>query len=578
MMSSNQTLSTSFAVRQASAQPGACTADLELNSIELTVSQKDHQGGSFKRSTMKNLFKRIPWFYILFTVYPLLFLWTVNVSEIYPSTVIRPFLFTLIGSVVLYAILYIAFRNIERAALIGTLILIAFFSYGHAYYDARNVPALKILSHHSTLIPLYIVVFGLGIGGILFLIKKYENVVRYSNVVSLVLVVIQVGQLSYAYVGTFYAARQPVTLQSGLTVTTNRRDLPDIYFIVLDSYMRADAMQQDLGFDNTPFINQLEQMGFYVARCSRLNYDFTRASIAATLNMKYIPNADENDVFGSTFWTIIKNNEVRRQLESAGYKTVSFQGDYPWVVFDDADVLLAVNRPAIDSKYIYPFEAMYIQSTATIILKAMDSNGKISQYFNVDSSSQKTSSLDLSGLGLDNRDLVREHVTSQLFILDKLPDVPAIAGTKFVYAHIFIPHYPYVLGPDGQIMTDPGFYGADRGDAVNDEYQKQGYINQVQYINKRIIPILQTIVNESKTPPIIVLMGDHGLRDNNRFTGLNAYFLPKGYGKLYASITPVNSFRLIFGEYFGADYPLLSDISYASDTLTVNETYADCIP
>lgn len=221
---------------------------------------------------------------------------------------------------------------------------------------------------------------------------------------------------------------------------------------------------------------------------------------------------------------------------------------------------------------------MYIQSTATIILNAIDSNGKISQYFNVDPSSQKISSVDLSGLGLDNRDLVREHVTSQLFILDKLPDVPAIAGPKFVYAHIFIPHYPYVLGPDGQIMTDPGFYGADRGDAVNDEYQKQGYINQVQYINKRILPILQTIVNESKTPPIIVLMGDHGLRDNNRFTDLNAYYLPKGYGKLYASITPVNSFRLIFGEYFGADYPLLSDISYASDTLTVNETYADCIP
>jgi hypothetical protein len=34
---------------------------------------------------MKIIAKRIPWFYIFFTVYPLLFLWATNVSEIYAS-------------------------------------------------------------------------------------------------------------------------------------------------------------------------------------------------------------------------------------------------------------------------------------------------------------------------------------------------------------------------------------------------------------------------------------------------------------------------------------------------------------
>ena len=33
---------------------------------------------------------------------------------------------------------------------------------------------------------------------------------------------------------------------------------------------------------------------------------------------------------------------------------------------------------------------------------------------------------------------------------------------------------------------------------------------------------------------------------------------------LYPAISPVNTFRLIFNTYLGADYPLLEDISYDS--------------
>ena len=45
----------------------------------------------------------------------------------------------------------------------------------------------------------------------------------------------------------------------------------------------------------------------------------------------------------------------------------------------------------------------------------------------------------------------------------------------------------------------------------------------------------------------------------------NAYRLPPDGNKLlYDSITPVNSFRLIFNYYFGTDYELLSDRSYRS--------------
>jgi len=72
------------------------------------------------------------------------------------------------------------------------------------------------------------------------------------NAATLVLVVIQVAELGYAYIETSYAASRPVKLQSGLTLTTDLKDMPDIYVIVLDTYMRSDALKQDLGYDNSP--------------------------------------------------------------------------------------------------------------------------------------------------------------------------------------------------------------------------------------------------------------------------------------------------------------------------------------
>jgi len=531
---------------------------------------------------MKKSFIRIPWFYILFTFYPLLFLWAVNISQIDPTVVVRPFLFTLVGSAILYGILYLAFRNVIKAALVGTLFLVAFFSYGHIYYEARAIPALKILSHHATLIPLYLVVFGLGMWGV-FRIKKYDNFVLYLNAASLVLVVLQVVELSYAYIRTSYAASQPVTLQSGLTLNTDLKDMPDIYVIVLDTYMRSDALKQDLGYDNSAFIDQLTQMGFYVASCGHPNYTFTYASISALLNMRYIPQAYANDVWSefsnNGFWSILRNDEVRQQLKNVGYKTVAFQEEYPMLEFDDSNVVIGTNLPGINSSYLYPFEVMYRQSTAAIILSALDPNGKIAQFIQTMTVNKTTNSVDLSGLTGDNKDFVVTHIISTLYMLDHITDVPAIAGPKFTYIHLFIPHAPFVFGPDGEIITDPGYYSGDRGGGINNTYEDKGFVNQVQYIDKRMIPILQTVINKSKNPPIIILMGDHGLRGANRQTDLLAYYLPgKGSAKLYPTISPVNSFRLIFDEYFGANYPLLPDETYISDTIVEPDPYPDCAP
>jgi len=526
---------------------------------------------------MKALLRRIPWFYILFTVYPLLFLWARNISEIDPIVVIRPILYTLIGSSVLYAILYIAFRDVGKAALIGILVLITFFSYGRVYYGARTVPALSILSHHSTLLPIYSGILILGFW-VIIRTKKYENIGRYLNLVGLILVVFQVGQLSYSYIRTYYKASRPHTLQSDLTVTNDRHNLPDVYFIVLDTYMRADALQEQMGFDNTAFINQLKEMGFYVAQCSRSNYGFTRASVASVLNMNYIPGLEAQSgltVNEDAFWNTIKNNEVRHQLAGIGYKTVAFQSEYPWLELSNADVFLSLDHPSIGSQYLYPFENLYINTTAGILWKAAESKLNLSRFFHSFSSSQQT----YATIPSDIDPYLRFHIDLEYFTLKKLSEIPSIAGPKFVYAHFLVPHGPHVFGPNGEILSDTTYISGDSAGAVGSEVDRQGYLYGVQFINDQIVPVLQNIIDKSKVPPIIILQGDHGYQDNNpgQYTILNAYYLSAGYKKLYPSITPVNSFRIILDDYFGANFPLLPDTSYDSNG-AIPETFSDCIP
>ncbi len=49
-----------------------------------------------------------------------------------------------------------------------------------------------------------------------------------------------------------------------------------------------------------------------------------------------------------------------------------------------------------------------------------------------------------------------------------------------------------------------------------------------------------------------------------KFRILNAIYFPnEEYGGLYKDITPVNTFRVIFNEFFAQELPLLPDKSYS---------------
>lgn len=104
-------------------------------------------------------------------------------------------------------------------------------------------------------------------------------------------------------------------------------------------------------------------------------------------------------------------------------------------------------------------------------------------------------------------------------------------------------------------------------------------MNQLIFVNKKVKELVDKILLKSKIPPIIILQADHGSESSlygnwenptthmlkERMNILNAYYLPSFEKKmLYDSITPVNTFRLVFDFYFDTNYGLLDDQSYYS--------------
>lgn len=496
---------------------------------------------------------------LLFATYPILALLAANVTEVEVLVSIRALAISLLGTSLISFLIRMICGSWRRAALAASFLALWFFSYGHLYQIMRNVPAIGMyLGRHRFLIIIYGVML---IVGLWLIFKRSINVIASTKLMNLI------GLVLVAY-PVFRIVEHSLNVSTGkeisqeLAMTTlkphaisGEGDLPDIYYIILDTYTRADALMNDFGFDNSTFLDQLRTMGFYIADCSRSNYNFTQGSLSTTLNMVYLPDLDqvlaEFGLDTDDVWLLLKQSLVREQLETLGYKTVAFDTGFEWSRIENADIYLSLSKDPFQLQLIEPFEAMLIKSTLGLILTDLQNRSFLTQ----------TNRL-LEGINEINFPY-RHFVERQLFILDQLPRIPSFPGPKFVFVHILIPHVPHIFGPQGEIITDTRYYSGGLDAAINDEFFERGYVNEIRFINGRMLAIVETLISESETPPIIIIQGDSGVTKGNWLKIINALYLRgEENPKLYSTMSPVNTFRLIFDTYFGTDYGLLPDESF----------------
>lgn len=519
-----------------------------------------------KSERREGLLKRIPLHPFFFAIFPTLALFAWNIKEVDLQVIYRPILISEFGAVLIFILSWLVLRSWLKAGIFTTLTLILFFSYGHIYQLV--VPAIGgFWGHHRVLATIYLIVW---IGGFISLRRLKGapvNMTMILNVAILLLLVSPVVTISraewlrFSREKAFLISTNETLAENGdsaespeESIVINSDRFPDIYYIIVDSYVRSDSMMDDFGLDNSAFLDELRAMGFYVADCSRSNYTQTRLSLASSLNMDYLQNIsdqlNENNTDKTSVDPYLKKNVVMTSLRNAGYKIVAIQSGITYTEFRDADVFFRFPRNNLLTRSIQPFESMLLNSTAMKILNASPFPAgrelleKISFPF-------------------------YDYIEEQRFILDTLDNTASLQGPKFVFAHIFPPHQPFLFKPDGSFTTDPRYFSASFDFPVDEEHYLQGYRDGVEFIDQRLPGIIRTIIATSEQPPVIVLQADHGQRGRNRMMILSAFHFPDGsYADLYPAITPVNSFRVVLKKFLGMDYPLLKDMSW-------NSTYAE---
>lgn len=505
--------------------------------------------------------------YFLAAASVVLLLW-VNKTEMDWQAAVRMTVVMLILTLVISLLVRCIFRNRHRAAFVTTAFILFFVTYGHVFNLLQANGSLKALTHHRYTFAVYTALLLLAVA-LIARLKKPESWTRPLNLVTGIILALPLLQVIYFYAAASLpqpAQNTPTEAEDQTTaLTATAAATPDIYYIILDSYTREDQLYNDYSFDNSEFIDALRSRGFFVGDCSRSNYAHTRLSLSTSLNMNYFDGlgydlAGDEDI---PFSSLITESQVRRQLTELGYKTVAFETGYNFTEIKDADYYYVSSSNALLSPYVEPFEYLYLQSSIVRVILDTQS-GLVDRYF---------------------APLVFPFTEQEMRVknvFQTLPQIPQIEGPKFVFVHLDIPHHPFIFLPDGTINPDHSYYpGVNMPEDIN--LMKQGYINQVEYVNAEVLPIVDEILANSEQPPIIILQGDHGLMVGERNDILNAIYLPDGVSDmLYSSITPVNTFRVIFDEYFGGDYPLLDDVSYYSsyddkqDVRVVEETARGC--
>jgi hypothetical protein len=350
---------------------------------------------------------------------------------------------------------------------------------------------------------------------------------------------------------------------------------PDVYYIVYDRYGNSQTLQNIYNYDNSSLANYLSGQGFVNRPTASANYPFTMSSITSTLKMDYHTELGKDfakDSFTQTafpYRTTFNNPPAAQLLKQNGYKynQVSSWWDFTRIginadthptegfrltLFGKHFYLSDLSRDILYKSFLLPLFQKGITIGHTAIIK----------------------------YDLDNNP--RQNFEDQMTALKAIAGRSDKSTPQFTFAHVLVPHDPYIYTADGSVPS----YDSERTDNGVDETVK--YTNQVTYLNKRIKDLVGYI--RSKSPDAaIIIQADEGPypkefrgeltpthyynpadlplpQMKQKFGVLASYYMPGvDQDTVTNNITAsVNPLRFVLSHYLGYDLPPLPDCQFAT--------------
>jgi hypothetical protein len=472
----------------------------------------------------------------LLAAYPILFLYSANLDEVLPIDAIDPLIWSLGAVAVLLGVLTIALRNPAGAALVASVLVVAWYFFGHvapAFRDAGLGEEIELVA--------WSLVVGLSLVVALRAGPALSQINLGANVVALVLVALTLSTIVPYETARATERPPPAAVDDQSLPTATRHPDRDIFYLVFDRYGSDWSMEHRWGIDND-LTGWLSDRGFQVVPGARANYRATDFSLASTLNMRYLDEltaqAGRDTGDRTPARRLLAEHLVGRFLQVNGYRYIHIASWYN----------ATMNSPIADRVLRY--------DTATEFTQVLHDTSMAPL---ADRLFEKASTED--PVFVRHREFAR-------YQLRQIIRAASSPQRILVFAHVLLPHPPYVFHAEGSDML---------ADEARQMPEEQRLRQQLPYTNDRIREIVNTLLSRPPDEqPIIIIQADEGpflcgnvdCIDGSpetygiRFGVLGAYYLPGVNVELPPDHSSVNTFRTVFREYFGADLPALPNRSF----------------
>ncbi|MGH7630924.1 MAG: sulfatase-like hydrolase/transferase [Gemmatimonadales bacterium] len=492
----------------------------------------------------------------LAAAYPVLALAAANRGEgIRPAELVMPLAVSLAVAGALLLLARLITPDPHRRAILAFLGVIVFASHGYVRELLLSIPPLGFLAHDAVTLPLAGLLLGATAMSARAPGRSYAAVSRYLTVVMAILV----GGSAVTFARGApppRVARPPHSSPPGAGDGTGTR--PHFFLIVLDKYTGSASLASNYRFDNAGFERFLEEHGFRVLRGPRANYVQTFLALASLLNWEYadglVDSLGGDEQRRELLYPMVEDNRTAQALAALGYR---------FVFVPSAFAITMENRFA-DERVQHPrdvpreFETVWLRTT--LLHRAVERWCATARCFR----------------GL----LPQVHESAESFDwkFARLGELARSTEPLFVFAHLALPHEPYLFAADCS-HTKP--YWPERDDGPEAEQVKAAYVAQVQCVNRKLERLVQELDRTGGRPAIVVLQSDHGhgrlgrdlpaLEDvtadriAERVDIFAAYHLPGApAGLIPDSMGPVNAMRAIMRHYYGFDLPPLEESTWWS--------------
>lgn len=357
-------------------------------------------------------------------------------------------------------------------------------------------------------------------------------------------------------IGTAWVREQRTVEQSELLAdlsrpiegpTTSAGPRRNIYLIILDEYANSQELRANFGFANRRFTDSLRTLGFYVPSLVRSNYAHTILSVPSILNASQVSAIERDLKPGSPGHGLVNHlvdqSRVARYLKARGYRYLFFPSQW-W---------FATRTSSVADVRFEPWEGLDLRRELSRTELRRTVRG-VSV---------------LSYLDQDHR-WDAEHIRRSL---EGIAAVSDAEGPVFAVVHLIAPHSPYVFEQDCGVRERAGEEGGE---------ETELYRSQVECVNRMLLGVVNHLLRTSKTPPIILLQGDHGTKllgapeyaavdeipaaaARERLGAFGAYYLPDGGRAAFGdTVTAANVLGNVLRYYFGARLPPAGDELYLS--------------